>query len=565
MKKNRKESITSSLMWRFAERFLAQLVSFIVSLVLARILFPEDYGVVSLVLVFIEIANVFVTSGLGSALIQKKDADDLDFSSAFYFNILLSLVLYITLFFTAPFISSFFQQNLLLPILRVLGIRLLLAAVNSIQHAYVSRQMAFKKYFWATLFGTILSGIVGLVMAFNNCGAWALAAQYLVNTSVDTIILWFTVKWRPKLMYSWKRVGALFKFGWKLLAEGLGNIIASRIRNLVIGKAYTEADLGFYTKAQQFPSLFMNNISASISSVLFPAMSKVQDQEAELIRLLRRSIRISSYILFPMLFGLAAVGTNMVTVLLTDKWAECVPYLYIICFSTVLTVGMYPRHQALQAKGRSGVFMVEHILARIIDLVLLFFVYKISVFAIALSGVCGFLIMAFIVAFTSMRFNNYRFREQLKDVTGLFLMSTIMFVPTFLFGYFVDINPIVELIIQILLGVSIYLFVSVLFKPEGFIYVLTFIKRILPKNKESQTIDFERSKISFVVISILSILLSSFMRFLNLNLIWAFLIQILVFAVSFVLLSALTKQKFITCLGHLINATINKYNVSKGE
>lgn len=467
--------ITNNFLWKFAERISAQLVTFIVSLVLARILLPEDYGIIALVLVFIEIANVFVSAGLGSALIQKKNADELDFSSVLIFNVGLSIVLYLILFFCAPLIASFYEMSRLVPVIRVISLRLVLAAINTVQQAYVSRLMIFKKFFLATLFGTVLSGAVGITLAVAGFGVWALVVQYLTNTFVDTVVLGFTLKWVPKLEYSWARIKALFKFGWKVLFEGLSNTIYGQINNLIIGKVYTDADLGYYTKAQQFPQLVMTNINSSVSAVLFPAMSNIQDDKKSLVELLRKSVKISSYVLFPMLFGISAVATNMVTVLLTEKWIDCVPYIYVVCFSHFITVGMYARHEALKAMGRSDVFMIEHMFGRTVSLVLLFMVYKISVMSIALSGVVGGLILWFTIMFTSKKYTYYKYADQVKDIVPLIIMSIAMFVPTFLIGFCLSINPFIELVLQVIVGAGIYLLLSVIFKPEGFTFVIQFL------------------------------------------------------------------------------------------
>lgn len=477
-------SISSNVLWKFAERFSAQIVSFVVSLVLARILMPSDYGTVALVLVFIEIANVFVSAGLGSSLIQKKDADELDFSSVLYFNFGLSIILYLCIFFTAPLIASFYDNNLLILVLRVFGIRIIVASINSVQQAYVSRKMIFKKFFLATLFGTILSGVVGIILAYKGFGVWALVAQYLINVFVDTIILAVTLRWRPIWAFSWKRIGTLLRFGWKILYEGLANSISIQIRSLIIGKVYTDEDLGYYTKAQQFPQLIMTNVSASISSVLFPALSNVQDEDEKLLYTTRKSIRVSSYILFPMLFGVAAVATNLITVLLTDKWIDCVPYLYIFCFFHFLTVGMYSRHEALKAKGKSGIYMVEHILSRVITLVALICVYKRSVLAVALSGLTGVILMVFIVMFTSKKYNHYKYSDQLKDVGGLLLMTTLMFAITYKLGIMLELHPLIELIIQVIVGASIYLVLSIFLKPEGYSFIIEKARSFIPHKKK---------------------------------------------------------------------------------
>ena len=363
--------VFSGLFWKFGERISAQLISLIVSIVLARLLSPDDYGAVALVMVFITIANVFVASGFGNALIQKKNADNLDFSSVFYLNIALGLVLYAVLFFASPAIASFYNMPVLSPALRVLGIRIVVASVNSVQQAYVSRHMLFKRFFWSTLFGTLVSGVVGITMAYHGFGVWALVAQYLTNTCTDTIVLWFTVKWRPIFRCSLERAKGLFSYGWKLLVSALLDTGYKQLRSLIIGKKYTSADLAYYNQGDKYPGLIVNNINTSISSVLFPAMSQFQDDRERVKQMTRRAIQISSYIMWPMMIGFAVVAEPFVSLVLTDKWLPCVPFIRIFCF----TYGLYPIHtanlQAINALGRSDLFLrleiikkrMNHILA----------------------------------------------------------------------------------------------------------------------------------------------------------------------------------------------------------
>lgn len=328
-----KKTVFSGLFWKFGERITAQLISLIVSLMLARLLSPSDYGAVALVMVFITIANVFVSHGLGSALIQKENVDELDFSSVFYFNILISVILYLFIFFMAPYVAAFYNLPVMSAALRILGIRIIVAAINSVQHAYVSRHMLFKRFFWSTLFGTVLSGVVGVILAYKGFGIWALVTQYLTNTCTDTIVLWLTVKWRPIRKCSWNRTKILFSFGWKLLVSGLLDTGYKQLRSLIIGKKYTSEDLAYYNQGDKYPSLIVTNINASISSVLFPAMSKFQNEKEKLKQMVRRSIQISSYVLWPMLLGFAVVSKAVVSIVLTEKWLPCVPYIQVFCIS----------------------------------------------------------------------------------------------------------------------------------------------------------------------------------------------------------------------------------------
>lgn len=331
------KSVFSNFIWRFAERCGAQLVTFIVSIVLARILMPEDYGTVALVTVFTTIMQVFVDSGLSTALIQKKDADDLDFSSVFYFNFAVCIILYLIMFFAAPVIASFYEIPELTPIVRVISLTIVISGVKGVQQSYVSRNMLFKRFFYATLGGTIFSAFLGIAMAYAGFGVWAIVAQQLSNTAIDTLILWITVKWRPKFMFSWGRLKGLLGFGWKMLASGLLDTVYNNLRNLLIGKIYSSSDLAFYNQGDKFPKVIVTNINTSIDSVLLPAMSNEQDSRDKVKSMTRRSIMVSCYIMAPLMIGLACCAENIVLLVLTENGCFVFSiyrfFVSLICFS----------------------------------------------------------------------------------------------------------------------------------------------------------------------------------------------------------------------------------------
>ena len=351
------KKILVNFIWRFAERCGAQLVTFIVSIVLARILAPEDYGTIALITVFTTILQVFVDSGLGTALIQKKNADDMDFSSVFYFNFIVCIILYICMFFSAPFISKFYNDNSLTPVIRVISLTIVISGVKGIQQAYVSKYMMFKRFFFSTIGGTIFSAILGIILAYEGCGVWALVAQQLSNTAIDTLILWLTVKWRPKRIFSWKRLKALLSFGWKLLLSSLLDTCYSNLRNLIIGKLYSSADLAFYNQGDKFPKVIVTNVNTSIDSVLLPTMSGAQDNRERVKNMTRRAIKTSTYIMAPFMMGLAFCAEPIVRLVLTDKWLPCVVFLRIFC----ITYMFWPVHtanlNAINAMGRSDWFL----------------------------------------------------------------------------------------------------------------------------------------------------------------------------------------------------------------
>lgn len=477
--------VISNTIWKFFERIAAQLVSLVVSVILARILLPTDYGIVSMVIIFITIANVLVSSGIPSSLVQKKDSDNKDFSSVFFFNLVFSVLVYFVLFFTAPYIAQFFNMPQLQIVLRVLGLQVIFTAFKSVIHSFVSKYFLFRKYFWVTFIGTALSGVVGIIMALCGCGVWALIAQYLTNSLTDTILLWFTVKWRPEWYFSFQRVKKLISFGWKLLFESISSTIVGEIRNLIIGKVYSSADLAFYNKGQQFPKLIVTNVSSSINSVLFPAVATIQDDQQRVVALLRKSIRLISYVAFPLLTGLAIVAPQFISLLLTDKWLECVPFLRISCFTFALQLGMVPRHQALNGTGRSDVFMIEHMISRVIGLVLLFLVYKKSVLAIALTSIVTGLILTVTVFYTSWKYNNYKLKDQIKDVLPSMVGCLLFAVPVFFMGK-IQIHASLLLGLQIITGILLYWTYSIVFKVPEYYFCTNFIKNLLSRIKRER-------------------------------------------------------------------------------
>ena len=486
-RKKPNKSIVGNLFWKFGERISAQLVTFIISIVLARLLTPSDYGVIAIVNIFIAIANVFVVSGFGNSLIQKKDADETDFSTVFYFNMFFGFLLYGILFLIAPIVADFYNLPILSPILRVLGLRIIVASVNNIQHAYVAKKMLFKRFFWSTLGGTLASAVVGIVMAYNGFGVWSLVGQYLTNTVTDTIVLWFTVKWRPKLLFSFKRLGELFSFGWKLLCSALLDTGYDELRSLVIGKMYTSADLAFYNKGKSFPNLIVNNINTSIQSVLFPAMANVQDKKEQVKSMVRRSIRISSYIMLPLMVGLTLVAEPFIKLLLTDKWLPCVPYVRIVCLTYALRPIQTSNLQAIKALGRSDVFLKLEVIKKIMSITVLACVARLGVLAIAISGLFTAIVSSVINSYPNKELIGYRYFEQMKDLLKPIIPLVAMSLVVLMTGL-IEINVLSLLILQIVLGMSTYIVFSAITKNEEFMYVLGIIKSFISRfqNKEKK-------------------------------------------------------------------------------
>ena len=479
----KKEKVIENFIWRLLERFGAQGVTLIVSIVLARILDPEVYGLIALVTVITTLLNVFIDSGLGTALIQKKDADDLDFSTVFFFNVGMCVILYAILFFIAPLISSFYDMPELTSIVRVLGLILIISGVKNIQQAYVSRNMLFKKFFFATIGGTVGAAVVGITMACLGFGVWALVIQYLFNAGIDTVILWITVKWRPKFKFSYARLKSMIGFGSKLLGVSLITTVYNDIRQILIGKFYTPTDLAFYNRGKQFPELINTNINASIDSILLPTMSKSQDDISAVKAITRRSIKTCTYILSPFLVGLAVCGDAFIELLLTEKWLFCVPYMRIFCITFLFSPIFTANYNAYKALGKSTLYLKVSIISKIFGIIVLLVTLPHGVMFIAYGLLVSNFINQVVCTFPNMKLLKYSYPEQIKDILPnlllAFAMGAIVYTVNFL-----GLGFVLTLVIQIPIGIIVYVLGSMLFKLESYTYVLNSLKTFLKKRRK---------------------------------------------------------------------------------
>ena len=478
-----KQKVMSNFIWRFAERCGAQIVAFIVSVVLARILEPEYYGTVALITVITSILQVFVDSGLGNALIQKKDADDMDFSTVFFTNIFFCVFLYIVLFASYPLIAKFYNNVVLVPYIRVLGITILVSGVKNVQQAYVSKKLIFKKFFWATLVGTLIAAGIGIIMALNDFGVWAIIAQQIVNVSIDTLMLWITVNWRPKLVFSFRRLKELFSYGWKLLISSLMSTIYGDIRQLVIGKRYSSSDLAYYNRASQFPNLIVTNVNTSIDSVLLPTMSQHQDDKEKVKTMTRRAIKISVFIMSPLLMGLAFCSNNVISIILTDKWLPCVPFMVILCVTFMFQPIHTANLNAIKAMGRSDLFLKLEIVKKVVGISLLLITMNISVMAMAYSLLVSSVFDQIINSWPNKKLLNYSYLQQLKDIAPSILLAVGMGAIVYCWN-FAGLGTVVTLILQVLTGVVVYIAGAKLFKNDSFEYVLETVKGLVKRKKK---------------------------------------------------------------------------------
>ncbi len=475
-----RSTIIWSMVWKLLERFSVQIVSFVVTIFLARLLLPEEYGIIALISIFIALSDVIIDGGLNMALIQKKNADNVDFSTVFYVSLALSGIVYLILYCAAPAIAKFYRSIELVSVVRVLSVSLFFYALNSIQRAYVSRRMLFRKMFICNLLAVALSGIIGISLAYIGCGVWSLVAQSVSNICFSSILMWSVVRWRPSFSFSMKRLSELFSFGWKIFVSNIIITLFVKIRALIIGRMYQPSTLAFYDKGNQFPGLISDAVCGAVQSILFPAFSEVQDDRLRIKSMMRRSINVTCFFMFPLMAGMIAVAKPLVLFLLTEKWLPCVPFLQILCASNFFRPITIPNGQAIAAMGYSGITLKLEIIRKIVDVIILVISCYIGVYAIAWGVVLFNFICLFINLIPNIRLLNYSITEQVRDVLPSFLASLLMCSIIYWITW-LDIAPFLQLLIQIVLGVFVYYLFCRLFKIDSYVYLKNIAFSKLPK------------------------------------------------------------------------------------
>lgn len=472
---NYKNNALTGFAWRFSERVLSQLVSFIVSVVIARILLPEEYGVVALTLIFINLLDVFVSNGIGTSIIQKKEVDTLDINTMFVGGTTLSLFLYAILFLLSPYIADFYEDSQLCLILQIMGLRLPISAFNSIQQAIVSRQLRFKKFFYSTLLGTVISGFVGVWLAYEGYGVWALVVQYLLNIIVNTITLNLIVRWIPKIQFSYERFSGMFSFAWKLMCTGFIGTFFNQLQNFVIGSRFTATDLAFYYKGGHIPIMIATNISNTLDGVLFPIMSKLQDNREQVKKSLGLSMRSASLVVFPLMMVSLSMADNIILVLLTEKWMACVPYMRLICIMQCFMILNTANLQAIKAIGRSDITLKLEFVKKPIFVVFLLISMQFSPIMVALAMTIYSFIALLINSYPNKKLLNYGYVEQIKDVLPNFMLSVLTALFVYIVGLIIE-NIYLCLLAQIVVAIFVFAVLCYLTKSQSFIYVYNSIK-----------------------------------------------------------------------------------------
>jgi len=440
--------------WSFIDSIAGQGITFLVGLVLARLLTPEEYGLIGIITIFIAVFNSIVDSGFSNALIRKNDAKDIDYNTVFISNLVVSLMLFGVLFLCAPSISRFFNQPQLIPLLRAMGSIVIINAFAIIQRTIFVKKVDFKTQTKVSLISSIASGAVGIGMAVGGCGVWSLAGQQISRQFLNSAFLWLFSNWYPKLQFSFKNFKELFSFGWKLLVSGLIDTVWREIYQVVIGKCYSPATLGQYTRAHQFASICSINLTTVVQRVSFPVLSSVQDDRERLKNGYKRIIKVTMLLTFTLMLGLAAVAKPMILALIGEQWLPCVPFLQIICLRMML----YPLHSLnlnmLQVQGRSDLFLKLEIIKKIIAIGPLILGIFVNIYWMLAGSVITGFISYYLNAYYSGPFLNYSIKEQVKDILPSFGVAVAMAVPVFAMS-FIPLNPFLLLPLQIIVGAVI--------------------------------------------------------------------------------------------------------------
>lgn len=473
-----RRKIVNGFIWRLMQNVGNQVVSFIISIILARLLMPEDYGLVAMITIFTNIAMVFINTGFSSAIIQKKVLTDEDIDTIFFTGVLCGILLYGILYLIAPTVSNFYAEPQLTKLFRAESLIVIIASLSSVQQALITRALLFKKNFFIGLTATLLQGVIGISLALLGYGVWALVISSLVNGAVSAVLSWKVVSWRPKFLFSVQSFASMFSFSINMLVSGLLTAIYNNIRSLIIGKQYSSSALAYYNKGNQFPTLIMTQIDGSMATVMFSSLAKFQDDWEQGLAVMRRALKVSMYVCVPMMAGLIAVAEPMVKILLTEKWLPCVEYLQlmaVICMTWPLSV----RGHALKSLGRSDVALKLNAVSIVSSLVSIVLTYKISVRMMVYGSMVAIAVTQVIEAIVYNKYLQYRIRDLFADILPTVLMSAIMCAACLAFKHFAVLPAFLILVGEILIGTAIYIILSIITKNDNFLYIFNFLKHMV--------------------------------------------------------------------------------------
>lgn len=456
MSESLKNKAVKGTLWSSLERFSVQGIQFIVMIIMARILTPSDYGLVGMLAIFIAVSQSLIDSGFSQALIRKQDRTEIDNSTVFYFNIGVGAVLYALMWICAPLIADFYNEPILIPLTRAICLGFVFNSLTVVQRALLTINLDFKTQAKASLIGVVTSGSVGIWMAYHGFGVWAIVCQQLTNLGLIAVCLWLFSHWKPILAYSWQSFKELFSFGSKLLASGLLDTLYRNIYLIVIGKIFKAADLGYYTRANQFSDFASSNITGIFQRVSYPVLCTIQDDDTRLSDVYRRLLKTSAFIIFPLMVGLAAVAKPFIVSILTEKWLYSATLLVPICLASM----WYPVHainlNLLQVKGRSDLFLKLEIIKKIIGVAFLCISVPFGLYVMCWAGVLTSLIsLAINTHYTGMLIH-LGFFCQMHDLLPTLLLSLFMGASVYAIVTFIPMHSVVALSVGVIAGIAIY-------------------------------------------------------------------------------------------------------------
>lgn len=477
--------IVTSVVFKFIERLAVKGLGLVISIVMARLLAPEVFGLVAIINVFANLAQVFVQSGLGTALVQNRSTEEDDYSTVFYLSMAIAVLMILILWVSAPVVAAYYENNLLIWPLRVYAFSLLFGALNSVQNAKLQREMKFRTMMLCNLIATVISGAVGVTAAFLGAGLWALIIYNFSNTAIVSVCMMVIQKWRPRPVFSISRAKELFGFGWKMLVSGLLCSLYYDIRALIIGKKYSTADLAYYTKGQLYPDLVEKTVNESIQSVMLPVLSSMQDDKEQMNRAVMKTIAVAMFGVVPAMLGLASVSDTLIPLLLTDKWLASIPLLCIFCIGNILGPIQSTNLRLLMATGRSDLYMRVEMIRRVVmiaTLLVTVFVFD-SVLAIAIGYAAGYWLDAWIIAMYVKRLTGLGFLKQLSVTWKSFAAGIVMVVAVRCIAL-VPCIAVLKLLLEIGVGAAVYIGVSALLRSEPLLEGKRLLLKVVKKKEK---------------------------------------------------------------------------------
>ncbi|MBE6062868.1 MAG: lipopolysaccharide biosynthesis protein [Clostridium butyricum] len=489
---NKSKNLTSKtingLIWSFSELIMNQGFSVIIQVILARLLLPEDFGLIGMITIFISISTSIIDSGLSNALIREEKINDKECSTVFYFNLIISVLVYIILFLVAPYVGHFFNENRLIYILRILAVNIIIDAFGIIQRILLTRKIDFKTQTKISILASVISGIIGIIAARMGLGVWSLIIRAIFMSLIQSILLFVYNKWIPRLVFDICDFKKLFNFGWKMLISSLMDTLYSNLYYIIIGKFFSVLDLGYYTNACKLKDAASKSMTGAVQKVTYPVLSQLNnDDSVRLKNGYKKILKCTAFIIFPVMIGLASSGKLLITIVLGEKWIDSIFYFQILCFEAML----YPLHvinlNILQVKGRSDLFLKLEIIKKGLGLLLIIaaLYLKTGIYGILGVAVIDSYISYYINSFYSKYLINYSFKEQVRDLMPSFVMTFIMGMAVCLFEHYISLPNILMLVSQIMIGIIIYIIEGLIFKSEELNIFLNLIINAIKKYKET--------------------------------------------------------------------------------